>query len=181
MIEFKLPRLNGTSCNICHRVNDVVEITFRSDCNNSGHTVAICCDCRKTLVQLLKGCGGADGGETVCGSTELVVHCRECKHWDLETEHPSTIPRQCECKMFTNSSVSCYTQENGYCHMGEKRDAITIRDWLRSLPDEQLVKFLDWSFMCPDPENCTKEDACIPCAIKRLKQEYAGEGDGWGE
>lgn len=58
MIEFKLPRLGGRTCNVCHEAKEVIEITFRSDYNNSGHTVAICKNCRKNLAVLLKAYDG---------------------------------------------------------------------------------------------------------------------------
>lgn len=173
MIEFKLPRLRGVSCNICHKGNDVIEIAFRSDGGNSGHTLAICRDCRKTLAQLLKVCGGADGGETVCGSTEPVVHCCECEHWNLETEQPNSLPRQCECKMFSNSSVSQYTNENGFCYRGAKRQSMTTGDWLRSLTDEELVQYLDWLSLCPKHgEECDGiNETCAKCITQELKKE----------
>jgi hypothetical protein len=109
----------------------------------------------------------------VCGSTEPVVHCRECEHWDLETEQPNSSPRQCECKMFSNSSASQYTNEDGFCYMGAKRQSMTTRDWLRSLTDKELVHYLDWTALCPILyEKC--DDAtktCAECIEQGLKKE----------
>lgn len=102
-----------------------------------------------------------------------IVYCRDCDYWDRETELLNTLPRQCECKMFSNSSVSHYTKENGYCYMGEKRKTITTSSWLRGLSDEELVYYLDWFSFCPKHcEECDGiNDTCAKCILQELKKE----------
>lgn len=102
-----------------------------------------------------------------------IVYCRDCDHWDRETELLNTMPRQCECKMFSTSLVSHHTNENGYCYRGRKRQSMTTRDWLRTMTDEELVHYLNWTALCPKLyEKCGSTIPCAECIAQELKKEY---------